>query len=80
MRCGSGGSIDYYRQLFYNIANLKAYFLNIPNYTIIKLILYRVGLIYHVQIDTEFQLLTQASSNPNLDRKGIHDQQEHLLQ
>lgn len=56
MRCGSGGSIDYYRQLFYNIANLKAYFLNIPNYTIIKLILYRVGLIYHVQIDTEFQL------------------------
>lgn len=45
-----------------------------------KLILYRVGLIYHVQIDTEFQLLTQASSKPNLDRKGIHDQQEHLLQ
>lgn len=80
MRCGSCGSIDYYRQLFYNIANLKAYFLNIPNYTIIKLILYRVGLIYHVQIDTEFQLLTQASSNPNLDREGIHDQQEHLLQ
>lgn len=45
-----------------------------------KLILYRVGLIYRVQIDTEFQLLTQASSKPNLDRKGIHDQQEHLLQ
>lgn len=68
-----------YRQLFYNIA-IEAYCLNTLNYTIINLTFHRVDSIYHVQIDTEFQLLTQASSNPNLDREGIHDQQEHLLQ
>lgn len=59
---------------------IKAYCLNTLNYTIINLTLHQVDSTYHVLIYTEFQLFTHASSKPNLDRKGIHDQQEHLLQ